>query len=65
MRVAEKVISVDMPIFTISEPTRICLVCERKEEPLANAVYTDKAWLCGKCKAALLKVVEETEKGSE
>lgn len=63
MRVAEKVISVDTPTFTISQPTRMCLVCERMEEPLAKAVCTDKAWLCDKCKAALLKVVEETEKG--
>lgn len=46
-----------------AEPTRACLVCECKENPLSNLVYINKTWLCDKCRAALLKVVEEAEKG--
>ena len=43
-------------------PTRMCLVCECKEDPSSDVVNTTAAWLCDKCRAALLKVVEETEK---
>ena len=46
-------------------PTRECLVCQRKEDPTSCIVYTDKAWLCDKCRAALIKIVKETEKGGE
>ena len=46
-------------------PTQACLVCGCKENPTSDIVFTDKAWLCDKCRAALLKVVEETEKGGE
>jgi hypothetical protein len=39
-------------------PTRACLVCECKENSKSNLVFADKAWLCDKCRAALIKVVE-------
>ena len=47
----------------ISEPTRRCLVCECLEHPDAPCVSPNKAWLCSKCKAALLKVVESEDAG--
>lgn len=62
MKIEGKTITIDIS-NTVAEPTRVCLVCECKEHPLANFVYKDKAWLCDKCRAALLKVVEEIEKG--
>ena len=39
-------------------PTCRCLVCERLKNPKASIVNLDTAWLCDKCRAALLKVVE-------
>lgn len=45
----------------ISLPTRQCLVCERKENPKAEIVDTYASWLCDKCRAALLKVVESED----
>ena len=42
----------------IENPTRRCLVCECLEHPNAPTVNPNKAWLCNKYKAALLKVVE-------
>lgn len=57
-----------MPMGTITldridtmPPTRQCLVCERKENPKAVMVYTNASWLCDKCRAALLKVVESED----
>lgn len=44
--------------FSVSRPTRACLVCDRRENPKADTVIADAAWLCDKCKSALLKVVE-------
>lgn len=62
MKIEGKTITIDIS-KDITEPTRACLVCECKESPLSNLVYTDKIWLCDKCRAALLRVVQETEKG--
>lgn len=47
----------------VKEPTRKCLVCECLEDPTNPIAYTDKAWLCDKCKAALKKLV--TKEGAE
>ena len=47
------------------QPTRLCLVCERKECPNTPIVDTDKAWLCPKCKAALQFIVDETIEGGK
>lgn len=41
-----------------SKPTRLCLVCERRENPNASIVDAGKAWLCPECKAALQTFVE-------
>ena len=60
MKIEENVMSVDMSKFTIAEPTRICLVCKRKENPLSDTVNTDKAWLCDRCELALNKLVSIT-----
>lgn len=64
MKIEQKTITIDIS-NDVAEPTRVCLICECKENPLSNYVYTDKTWLCDKCRAALLKVVKETEKGGE
>lgn len=64
MKIEQKMITIDTSNDVVA-PTRVCLVCECKENPLTNVVYTGKAWLCDKCRAALLKVVKETEKGGE
>lgn len=45
----------------ITMPSRQCLVCERKEDPKAEIVSTNASWLCDKCRAALLKVVESED----
>lgn len=62
MKKEQKTITIDI-LKDITVPSRVCLVCERKEYPLADFVYINNPWLCDKCRAALLKVVEETEKG--
>ena len=56
MKIEEHIITVDLSKET-AEPTHICLVCECKENPLADIAYSDKAWLCEKCKRALQKTV--------
>lgn len=63
MRIAQETITIDISNDVVAEPTRVCLVCERKENPLSNLVYTDRVWLCDKCRAALLKVVNEKGSG--
>lgn len=65
MKAEKKTITADISNSVAATPTRVCLVCDCKENPLSNYVYTDKSWLCDKCRAALLKVVKETEKGGE
>lgn len=62
MKMEEKTRTIDIS-NDAAEPTRACLVCECKENPLSNLVYINKIWLCDKCRAALLRVVQETEKG--
>lgn len=47
----------DMAKYATTEPTRQCLVCECKENPLADTVCTGTAWLCEDCKTALQKTV--------
>lgn len=54
-----KFITID-PGVEYAEPTRICLVCECKENPDVNVVDTSKAWLCDTCRTALKKVVKTT-----
>lgn len=58
MNYSGHIISVDMSQYTITEPTRQCLVCGRKEDPYSDTVYTDKAWLCDECRGALVQVVD-------
>lgn len=62
MRKKQETITINISNI-VEEPTRDCLVCGCKENPLSNIVYTDNIWLCDNCRAALLKVVKETEKG--
>ena len=45
----------------IYPPTCKCLICDKRQNPKAEIVDVGKAWLCKKCKAALLKVVERSE----
>ena len=47
--------------FLEERTSRKCLVCDGLENPEASIVDTATAWLCPRCKAALLKVVEETQ----
>ena len=49
------------PNYFNATPSRVCLVCEKLEIEGANLVYADGAWLCDKCKKALLKLVKESE----
>jgi hypothetical protein len=42
-------------------PSRVCLVCGKLEKEEAKVVFTGDAWLCGRCKNTLLKLVEENE----
>ena len=46
-------------------PSRTCLVCGCLETPKAPTVNMERAWLCKKCKSALLKVVEKESGGTE
>lgn len=46
---------------TIELPSKMCLICNRKEFPEAVASRTDVAWLCDRCRNALLKVVESED----
>ena len=46
-------------------PTRRCLVCQCKENPNSVVVYEGAAWLCDKCRAALLNVVERSNENAE
>lgn len=51
------------PYCETTMPTRRCLVCDCLENPKATAVKKESAWMCNKCKSALLKVIqsEDTE----
>lgn len=40
------------------EPTLVCLVCEKPENPFSEVANTGKAWLCGECRRALRSFVE-------
>jgi len=42
-------------------PTRICMVCECKENPQSTIAYAHSAWLCDRCKKALLDLVLKGE----
>jgi hypothetical protein len=53
-------IIVNKPI--VFPPTRRCLICECRENPKAEIVDAGKAWLCERCKEALIKVVEKESK---
>lgn len=46
---------------TIERPSKICLICNCKEIPKATILRTDVAWLCDRCRNALLKVVESED----
>ena len=46
-------------------PTKTCLVCGCLENPLAKVAYNDSAWLCDKCRAALLSVVERSNENAK
>ena len=46
-------------------PTKACLVCGCFENPLAKVAYSDKAWLCDRCRSALLNVVERSNENAE
>jgi hypothetical protein len=46
----------------IYPPTRKCLICDIRENPKAEIVDVGKAWLCERCKEALIKVVEKESK---
>lgn len=43
-------------------PTRQCLICKCRENPKAEIVDVDKAWICKRCNEALIKVVEKESK---
>ena len=43
-------------------PTRVCLVCERMENPDATIVHGGVAWLCPECKSRLKKLIYKEEK---
>ena len=45
-------------VESITEPTRRCLICESLENPKVEIISESRVWLCDKCRAALLKVVE-------
>lgn len=62
---AVKTITIDAPRGTTAAPTRVCLVCDRKEDDTVSMVDGRAAWLCDRCREALLNVVKETEKGGE
>ena len=47
------------PNYFSEPPSRACLVCERLERKDANLVYTDGAWLCGRCRETLLKLIDD------
>lgn len=46
---------------TSEPPSKICLICNCKEFPKATILRTDFAWLCNRCRNALLKVVESED----
>jgi hypothetical protein len=46
---------------TSEPPSKICLICNRKELPKSIILRTDVAWLCDRCRNALLKVVESED----
>lgn len=48
-------------VATIELPSKICLICNCTEFPEATIWRTDVAWLCDRCRNALLKVVESEE----
>ena len=70
-----KTISIDaelLPTSTLNQnytlyepPSRMCLVCGELERKLegkkAIVVRTSDAWLCDRCRSALLKLVKENE----
>jgi hypothetical protein len=59
MGAADVLMRLDDLVYRVptTAPTRICMVCECKENPEAEIAYSDKAWLCEKCKKALQKLV--------
>lgn len=46
---------------TTEPPSKICLICNCTEFPKAKIFRTDVAWICDRCRNALLKVVEREE----
>lgn len=51
------------PNYSYEFPTRICLVCGKLEREEATVANAGAAWLCDRCKNALLKLIKENEDG--
>lgn len=47
------------PNYFNEPPSRICLVCEKTEKENSRIVYSNGAWLCDRCRNALLKLIKE------
>lgn len=50
---------------TSETPSKICLICNCKEFSKSIILRTDVAWLCDRCRNALLKVVESEVANNE
>ena len=47
------------PNYFNEPPSRVCLVCEKTEKENARVIYDKGAWLCDRCRSALLKLIAE------
>ena len=54
-----KTISLNQNYISHEFPSRVCLVCGKLEKEEAKVVFTGDAWLCGRCKSTLLKLIED------
>mgnify|MGYP003311079017 CR=1 FL=1 len=45
--------------YSLEEPSRVCLVCRCLENPNANTVNDNDAWLCERCRSTLFQVIEK------
>lgn len=54
-----KTIQLNQNYISHEFPSRVCLVCGKLEKEEAKVVFTGDAWLCGRCKSTLLKLIED------